>query len=189
MNKNIFYLTTSSVLIFLFLLIPTTSYSYTQVLYQGIYDSPEVVELQGDLRELGYYFGGIDGDFGAMTYNAVRSFQTAKNLDPDGIVGPLTYKMLESEIERHNSEKIHVQNVSTDVAAPWREYYEPLSPQEIQELEEMISTFWDDHDITDVEEPWREYYVPLSPQEIQELDEMISIFCSEHPYYSSCSSL
>ena len=37
---------------------------------------------------------GADGDFGPNTESAVKAFQTHKGLDPDGIVGPLTWDKL-----------------------------------------------------------------------------------------------
>ena len=38
--------------------------------------------------------GGIDGIFGANTKNAVITFQRENGLDPDGIIGPLTWARL-----------------------------------------------------------------------------------------------
>ena len=37
---------------------------------------------------------GADADFGPNTESAVKAFQTHKGLDPDGIVGPQTWKVL-----------------------------------------------------------------------------------------------
>lgn len=34
---------------------------------------------------------GADGDFGPNTESAVKAFQTHKGLDPDGVVGPMTW--------------------------------------------------------------------------------------------------
>lgn len=50
--------------------------------------------LQYELNNLGYNTGGIDGDYGSKTYNAVKSYQKAKGLVVDGIAGPKTIKAL-----------------------------------------------------------------------------------------------
>jgi len=39
-------------------------------------------------------FLNVDGDFGDLTSNAVRGFQTHSGLDDDGIVGPKTWRAL-----------------------------------------------------------------------------------------------
>ena len=56
-----------------------------------------VKELQTALADLGYDLGpcGIDGDFGKATEAAVRSFQSDRGLEADGICGPLTFAELE----------------------------------------------------------------------------------------------
>ena len=54
----------------------------------------EVKQLQTALKELGFYNGSIDGDFGAGTEEAVKAFQKKNGLEPDGIAGPLTQKKL-----------------------------------------------------------------------------------------------
>jgi peptidoglycan hydrolase-like protein with peptidoglycan-binding domain len=55
-------------------------------------EGPEVAELQGRLRELGF---DAEGVFGAVIEPAVRRFQEAEGLLPDGTVGPLTRAALE----------------------------------------------------------------------------------------------
>ena len=50
--------------------------------------------VQRKLRDLGYYTGSIDGDFGAETEKAVKAFQKANGLSADGKVGELTLKKL-----------------------------------------------------------------------------------------------
>lgn len=55
----------------------------------------EVVELvQRMLNEKGYACGSADGIFGAKTESAVKSYQKAKGLSVDGIVGNNTYAKL-----------------------------------------------------------------------------------------------
>lgn len=50
----------------------------------------DVRALQVHLVGLGYIDLVLDGTYGAVTQKAVRAFQTARNLDPDGEVGELT---------------------------------------------------------------------------------------------------
>lgn len=50
----------------------------------------DVKALQTRLHSIGYSDLIIDGSFGIVTEHDVRSFQLARNLDPDGEVGPLT---------------------------------------------------------------------------------------------------
>lgn len=54
----------------------------------------DVKWLQWELNDLGYNCGDIDGDFGGKTEGAVKAFQSDNGLDPDGIVGPLTWNAL-----------------------------------------------------------------------------------------------
>ena len=55
----------------------------------------DVKEVQSLLQRLGYYTGAIDGIFGYGTANAVIAFQRAYGLTPDGIVGPMTFGVME----------------------------------------------------------------------------------------------
>ncbi|NLV16231.1 MAG: LysM peptidoglycan-binding domain-containing protein [Syntrophomonadaceae bacterium] len=54
----------------------------------------DVRQLQQDLSGLGFSTYGVDGIFGALTQNAVLSFQKANNLQVDGIAGPITKSKL-----------------------------------------------------------------------------------------------
>lgn len=58
----------------------------------------DVKMLQLDLIALGYSLGvyGADGDFGPNTEEAVKAFQTANGLTPDGVVGEETRKKIEA---------------------------------------------------------------------------------------------
>lgn len=57
----------------------------------------EVRALQERLKELGYLEGEADGDYGAATKEAVRSFQRRNSLSTDGIAGRQTQGRLYSE--------------------------------------------------------------------------------------------
>lgn len=54
----------------------------------------EVSALQQRLKDEGYYNGSITGYYGALTTNAVRSYQKAKGINQTGTVGPLTMAAL-----------------------------------------------------------------------------------------------
>jgi hypothetical protein len=57
---------------------------------KGVY----VLILQDALSTLGYSIGGLDGIFGAKTYNAVRSFQQSSGLPTTGTCACLTWNAL-----------------------------------------------------------------------------------------------
>ncbi len=60
----------------------------------------DVERLQNLLADLGYYDVNVDGIFGSKTKSAVQNFQTNSGLIADGIVGPATSQILESELVR-----------------------------------------------------------------------------------------
>jgi hypothetical protein len=62
--------------------------------YQLGSKGPEVKRIQPRLKELGYYRGPLDGDFGGGTESAVKAFQKAEGLTVDGVVGPETWTRL-----------------------------------------------------------------------------------------------
>ncbi len=62
----------------------------------GFTNSDEVRALQKRLKELGYYSGSIDGDFGKGTEDAVKAFQKANGLKADGKAGAQTLAKLNS---------------------------------------------------------------------------------------------
>jgi len=53
-----------------------------------------VKRIQRRLEHHGYDVGEVDGDFSPTTEEVVRQFQGDKDLDVDGIVGPMTWKAL-----------------------------------------------------------------------------------------------
>ena len=56
-----------------------------------------VWQLQERLKELGYYYGEVDGQFGQGTKEAVIAFQAKNGLDTDGMVGEETLSLLNSD--------------------------------------------------------------------------------------------
>ena len=57
-------------------------------------ESDAVRKLQRKLKDLGYYNGSVDGDFGSGTTEAVKLFQKVNDLRVDGVAGPATQRVL-----------------------------------------------------------------------------------------------
>ncbi len=60
---------------------------------KGVY----VLIAQDGLNTLGYRAGSLDGIFGTQTRNAVIAYQRAKGLNPDGIIGCVTWRSLQQD--------------------------------------------------------------------------------------------
>ncbi len=73
------------------------------VLQNGMKGSEAVRAMQRRLKELGYYNGVIDGDFGDGTELAVRSFQSNNGLTVDGKAGESTLNRLNSSSAKRPS--------------------------------------------------------------------------------------
>ena len=58
----------------------------------------DVLQCQEQLKKRGYDPGVCDGIFGIKTEAAVINFQTVENLEVDGIVGPVTWQHLFTEV-------------------------------------------------------------------------------------------
>lgn len=56
----------------------------------------QVMQIQAVLSKIGYYHGPVDGIFGVQTEEAVENFQRNNGLISDGIIGPDTYRVLQS---------------------------------------------------------------------------------------------
>lgn len=78
-------------------------YSGTFVLIDAFSPSEEIVvtasqsenkQIQQKLKDLGYYYGNIDGILGNQSVTAIKNFQRDYGLSVDGIVGPNTLKAL-----------------------------------------------------------------------------------------------
>ncbi|MGN0776166.1 MAG: peptidoglycan-binding protein [Candidatus Ventricola sp.] len=58
-----------------------------------------VTQLQTDLKQLGYYYGSITGNFGSKTEEAVKDFQKAKGLYADGVAGTKTLSAVKAAVD------------------------------------------------------------------------------------------
>ena len=76
---------------------PATPSPTPPSLQVGFTGSNEVRALQKRLKELGYYSGAADGDFGPATEKAVKAFQKANGLTADGKAGKQTLAKLNSK--------------------------------------------------------------------------------------------
>lgn len=56
---------------------------------------PEVSQLQAQLKAAGFYDGPVTGVYGELTLEAVKVYQQAQGLTPDGIYGSRTQARLE----------------------------------------------------------------------------------------------
>lgn len=69
----------------------------TEALLRSGSIGPEVTQLQERLKQLGYYEGEVDGQFGGGTRAAVVLFQQQHGLDADGMAGAETLQRIFSE--------------------------------------------------------------------------------------------
>ena len=60
----------------------------------------KVSQLQTDLKQLGYYYAKITGNFGAKTEAAVKAFQKAKGLTADGVAGTKTLDAIAVAVDK-----------------------------------------------------------------------------------------
>ena len=60
----------------------------------------KVSQLQTDLKQLGYYYAEITGNFGERTEAAVKAFQKAKGLTADGVAGTKTLNAIAAAVDK-----------------------------------------------------------------------------------------
>ena len=65
---------------------------------------PDAKDIQAALTYAGYYKGEIDGVIGEKTKESIKSFQSANELNPDGVVGSRTWSLLSKHLEESKQE-------------------------------------------------------------------------------------
>jgi cell division protein FtsL len=60
---------------------------------------PNAGEIQAALKKAGFYQGEVDGQIGTKTKDAIKKFQEANGINPDGVVGSRTWQLLEKYLE------------------------------------------------------------------------------------------
>lgn len=65
-----------------------------EVLNYRLQSSERIKQVQTALKNAGFYKGPIDGRLGPRTKEAVRNFQKANGLSPDGVAGKQTREKL-----------------------------------------------------------------------------------------------
>ncbi len=61
---------------------------------------PSAAEIQTALKKADFYKGAIDGQIGTQTKEAVKKFQEANGINPDGVVGSRTWVLMSKYLEK-----------------------------------------------------------------------------------------
>lgn len=56
-------------------------------------------QIQTALKNAGFYSGNVDGKVGANTEKAIKEFQKANGLEPDGVIGAKTRSLLQKYLK------------------------------------------------------------------------------------------
>ena len=97
---------------------PVTPTPTPPSLQRGFTGSEAVRTVQKRLKELGYYNGSADGDFGPATEAAVKAFQRANGLSADGKVGKQTLAKMNAKTAVSNKSSHTSTEKSKATAAP-----------------------------------------------------------------------
>lgn len=85
------------------------------------YQGDDVKSVQSRLKELGYYTGSIDGQYGSGSMAAVKAFQSKHGLTADGLAGKATYAILFSD----SAKKANESSTTTKPSTPNNSYEIP----------------------------------------------------------------
>lgn len=85
----------------------------------GSYGSA-VRNVQSKLQTLGYNVGAVDGIYGQRTRSAVIAFQRYHGIAADGIVGPVTSKVLDRAVQRKWTTNGIIATAKKYIGVPYR---------------------------------------------------------------------
>jgi peptidoglycan hydrolase-like protein with peptidoglycan-binding domain len=102
----------------------------------------DVKSVQSALVSLGYSVGskGIDGKYGADTESAVKSFQKAKGLTADGIVGEKTCEALGGKWTENTSSVSH--SASWTLSRLLKRTIPNMSGEDVKSVQKALVSFW-----------------------------------------------
>ena len=96
----------------------TNEATFSNVTFKQGASGSDVLELQGRLKFLGFYFGSVDGKFGPKTLESVKHFQWKFGMKADGVVGPKTKLKLWEATKQWSPDKTMDKPKSNTGAAP-----------------------------------------------------------------------
>lgn len=79
----------------------------------------QVMDLQYNLRELGFFDVEPTGYYGEITVNAVKSFQAYYGLDVDGIAGNATFSVIDKLLDRQKETASRASRQKSDYLVSW----------------------------------------------------------------------
>lgn len=90
---------------------------FISTLRYGMKNDTGVIKLQKFLKDQGYFSGPSNGNFGPLTFTAVKKFQLANRISATGLWGPLSRKWANDIVNKHVIEQ-KIQNSVVTPAIP-----------------------------------------------------------------------
>ncbi|UTR16221.1 peptidoglycan-binding protein [Salipaludibacillus sp. LMS25] len=112
----------------------------------------DVKILQEILQEKGYYESlVVSGDFDEATREAVKRFQTDHNLSSDGVVGPLTFSVLNGHMTAQDTSESVEADRDSDVVDSIFNYEAPISVAPISNSSQIMDNGTRNDDVSNLQ--------------------------------------